>query len=257
MADDHADDLADADEPLDRPGDRRGVVDGHAVDARAVERLGDGGLHLGREREEVVVEHDGADRGALVGRDGADLRRGLHEPTAVVELRLLGLDLLCAIVELRLLGGELLGAGVELGLLGLELRGGLVVRACGLRLRDGGIELRLVRVELRLAGVELGLAVVELLRGGVELRLAVVELLFLVGAIGCRGERVDGVGDAVELADVGEERADLLLLLGGEGRAVLGLEDDRSGRAAEARQLVAELRVDALGLGAGDAHAGA
>ena len=158
-------------------------------------------------REEVVVEHHGADRGALVGRDGADLGGGLHEPSAGVELRLLRLDLGCAFVELRLLGGELLGAAVELRLLGFELCGGLVVRAGGLRLCDGGVQLRLVRIELRLARVELGLAGVELLRGGVELRLAVVELLLLVGAVGCRGERVDRVGDAVELADVGEERA--------------------------------------------------
>ena len=161
----------------------------------------------------VVLEHDGADRGALVGRDGADLRGGLHEPRAVVELRLLRRELLDAGVELRLLVGELFGTGVELRLLRCELRGGLVVRAGCLRLRDGGVELRLIRVELRLARVELGLAVVELLRGRVELRLAVGELLLLVGAIGCRGERVDRVGDAVELADVGEERADLVLLL--------------------------------------------
>ncbi len=197
---------------------------------------------------------DRTQRGAPVRRDGADALGRVREPLTDLELLALLLDLGEACGELGLLLVELGRGRVELGALRLEL-GDLRGRAGRLGLGDRPVELLGLLLELAAGGVELGLAGVQLGARALDLGGAVGELLGLGGEPVLRGERVDHVAHPVDAAQLVQQPADRGALVGGEGRAVLGGEDDGPGHAGQVGERGGQLVGDLLGRGAGDREA--
>ena len=222
--------------------------------------------HFGRHVEDGVLEHDRGDSRAAVFRDLTDAVGESQQRLAVVERRGSGFELL-------LTRGELLARLVEVGLLGIQL-----LLACGqlllLRLDvghdrgvdAGGGELLLGLFELLAAGIELGLCGIQLLLAGVELRASRVELgpavlelvttvcklLPLVGQLLLGLERIDRVGDPVEVCNARHQRADGILLLLIDRCAVLGHEHHGPGAAGGVGNLFGEPVGHPPGLGAGN-----
>ena len=157
---------------------------------------------------------------------GLNLRRRVEQSLAIGHLRLL-----CGEIGLVLIEGGL-------------LRGKLIART-GWGVGAGRVELRLRLVELCLAGVELG-------RGGGDLRgcIGQLGLLGLAICLGLKG--VDGRADARSVSGGREGVDDIGLLVGREGRAVGGREDDLPGSTVGVGQRCLKLIGHVLGRGARD-----
>ena len=196
---DHADDLADAEDlgHALRDVGREGHLD--AVDRLGLEvldRRPPSSLAASSRRGSVNCDVD--DRGRTVLRDHADpvgqreqRRRRVRAPASssldrrepVAQLRLL-------LVDDRALRVELRTAAASISVVGRPAassccRAGIQLRLSGVELRDAGIELLLARLGLRP-------------RVG-ELSLTVLHLLALVGELLLRRERIDHVGDVGEV----------------------------------------------------------
>ena len=199
----------------DARSDLRREVDLDARGRLRAERILDGGLR-GRSHFELRLgEHDGCHSGTAVLGHESDPGRHLDQGRSKLELAALCIELRLALVELCLLGGQ--------------ARFGLVERSG--------------RLGLGARGVELGLTLVELSCRLVKLCLPRGCLLLLGGAGGLRRERVDDLGDAVDVRGRADPGGDRGLLGIREGPAVLRPEDDR----AVAAGCRGELRGESLG----------
>src|SRR5699024_5563177 len=76
---------------------------------------------------------------------------------------------------------------------------------------------------------------------------ALLELLLLLGLFVLGGEGVDDARDPGHVLGVLGESGDFLDLVLGEGRTVLGLQDDRAGTNTQVRELLGDDSVDLVG----------